>query len=97
MAKLQTQIITISGDENEYEVYDQQARTDSQTALDQVEALEGEFDGLNTKVTSIESQVETNKQDIDNLKKGKLSSASLKSSYVENTKTLSLSTEVIKG
>ena len=82
MARKLTNIITITDDKNEYEVYDQQARTDSnkakaqsQQALTQIGALSTEIQGLKTS---------------------KLSGATLKSSYVEDTKTLTLSIEVTK-
>lgn len=82
MARKLTNIITITGDENEYEVYDQQARTDSSEAK--------------TQSDKALSQVGTLSKEVENLKTTKLSGATLKSSYVEGTKTLTLSIKVTK-
>lgn len=75
MTRKLTNIISITGDENEYEVYDQQARTQSQQALTQIGTLSTEVNGLKTS---------------------KLSGATLRSSYAEATKTLTLSVQVVK-
>lgn len=82
MAKKLVNILKFPDDETDYEVYDQQARTDSSEAKKQSqEAL---------------TQVGTLSTDVRNLKDTKLSGASLKSSYTEDTKTLTLSIEVTK-
>lgn len=82
MARKLTNIITITDDKNEYEVYDQQARTDSNKAKAQSQQALTQIGTLSTE--------------IQGLKTSKLSGATLKSSYVEDTKTLALSIEVTK-
>lgn len=82
MSRKLTNIISITGDENEYEVYDQQARTDSNEAKSQSQQALTQIGTLSTE--------------IQGLKTSKLSGATLKSSYVEDTKTLTLSIEVTK-
>lgn len=82
MAKKLVNILKFPDDENDYEVYDQQARTDSSEAKTQSQQALTQIDTLSTE--------------IQGLKTSKLSGATLKSSYVEDTKTLTLSIEVTK-
>lgn len=83
MTRKLTNIISITGDENEYEVYDQQARTDSSVAKTQSQQALTQIGTLSTEVNG--------------LKTSKLSGATLRNSYGEATKTLTLSVQVVKG
>ena len=82
MTRKLTNIISITGDENEYEVYDQQARTDSSVGKTQSQQALTQIGTLSTEVNG--------------LKTSKLSGATLRSSYAEAIKTLTLSVQVVK-